>query len=235
MSSSTVRRTLDPVNTPDMTADPVDQDTAPRRRRPLRLVTGLIVLLVAVFGLGFVRFADRVADLTDHATTPAADGIVVFTGGQARIAVALALLADGKARRLLISGVHPSATPKAIGDGSVASDELFHCCVDLDRRASNTIGNARETAAWARRHGFGSLIVVTSSYHMPRSIAELSHALPAVRLEPYAVAAAQLQLESWWRRPETVQLLLAEYVKYLVTSLRLAVSGEPAGASDTAS
>jgi len=55
----------------------------------------------------------------------------------------------------------------------------FECCVDLDYTAVNTIGNAVETRRWALNHGFHSLVVVTSNYHMPRAMLELSHQLPA--------------------------------------------------------
>src|SRR5581483_8022771 len=163
-------------------------DTRARRsgRRPrirFRLALRLIVCL-AGFALvtGFVDFAESVASAGPPAD-PHAQGIVVLTGGTARIDGALQLLAEGRASRLLISGVNPMVTKEALAttvDKSLRP--VLDCCVDLDRRAQDTIGNAVETREWADRRGFSSLIVVTSDYHMPRSMAELAHAMPDKRL-----------------------------------------------------
>ena len=68
---------------------------------------------------------------------------------------------------------------------------------------------------WVRAHGFTSLVVVTSAYHMPRSLAELDHALPDVTKIPYPVANPDLALDRWYLRPATVKLLFSEYVKYI--------------------
>ena len=42
----------------------------------------------------------------------------------------------------------------------------------LGREADNTHGNARETAGWMRGEGYRSLRLVTSWYHMRRSLLE---------------------------------------------------------------
>ena len=62
---------------------------------------------------------------------------------------------------------------------------LLNCCVDLDYSALNTLGNAVQARRWAIEHGFHSLIVVTSAYHMPRALAELAHQLPDAALIPF--------------------------------------------------
>ncbi len=67
------------------------------------------------------------------------------------------------------------------------------CCVDLDRTAVNTTTNATETRRWVRERGFKSLIVVTSNYHMPRAMAELSHQLPDISLIAFPVVSDRLK------------------------------------------
>ena len=67
----------------------------------------------------------------------------------------------------------------------------LRCCIDLDYRATNTVGNTQETALWAEVHEFSSLIVVTSSHHMPRAFLELRRTLPTTSLSAYPVLAAQ--------------------------------------------
>ncbi len=89
--------------------------------------------------------------------------------------------------------------------------------------AANTIGNARETAAWARAYGFRRLIVVTADYHMPRAILELRGALPEGRLQPYPVATDELDPRRWWRTAPGARRMLVEYCKYLVILTREAI------------
>ena len=89
------------------------------------------------------------------------------------------------------------------------------CCVDLDYSALNTYGNAVQTRRWALEHGFHSLIVVTSAYHMPRALAELAHQLPDVALIPYPVVSDRLRVEPWWSNGATTRLVMSEYLKYL--------------------
>lgn len=200
-----------------------------KRARGAAVLTLAVALLVAgIFFGGFLVFARTVSSLQPP-TPLEADGIVVLTGGAERVSGAIDLLTAGKAGRLLISGVHPNTSARQIGKIVDAGPSLFDCCVDLDRRAANTIGNATETAKWVRENRFGSLIVVTSAYHMPRSMAELGHAMPGVRLLPYPVARSSLELDRWYENRETLALLLSEYVKYIAARARLTLTGGDAG------
>jgi uncharacterized SAM-binding protein YcdF (DUF218 family) len=97
----------------------------------------------------------------------------------------------------------------------------LRCCVDLDRSAINTRSNAAEARRWAHEQGFKSLIVVTSNYHMPRAIVELSHAMPDIALIPFAVVGDTWREEPWWTSGATLRLLLSEYVKYVAAELRV--------------
>lgn len=177
-----------------------------------------------IFVAGFVGFARSVADARPPADVRA-DGIVVLTGGAARIDGALALLAEKRASRLLISGVNPVVTPGVLA-GRVAGDlrDELSCCVDLGHDARDTVGNAAETREWAESHHFSSVIVVTSDYHMARSMAELATAMPKVQLIAFPVSNPDLHLTRWWQEPGAIGLLAREYVKYLVAVARQALS-----------
>src|SRR4029079_1676544 len=93
--------------------------------------------------------------------------------------------------------------------------------VVLDRSAVTTRSNAAETRRWARERGFKSLIVVTSNYHMPRAIVELSHAMPDVTLIPFALVCDTRSEEPWWTSGTTLRLLLSEYAKYVAVEVRV--------------
>jgi uncharacterized SAM-binding protein YcdF (DUF218 family) len=183
------------------------------------LFDGAILLLVMLF-IGFIVFANSL-DRERREPAYAADGITVLTGGVSRIDEAMRLLAKGKAKRVLITGVNRGTTRAQLKRLASQGDQYFACCVDIDKEARNTIDNATETAEWVALHRYGSVIVVTSNYHMPRALAELARALPDVMLIPYPVVDNNVHLEHWWTYPGTTRLLLSEYLKYLPALGRL--------------
>ncbi len=185
------------------------------------------VLGVIAFGAGFLWFAWRVPR-QEVVLTAKADAIVALTGGASRVVDAVELLATGHGRRLLITGVNRNTRLRELAQLVPNFRRLFGCCIDIDRAAHNTIGNAVETHRWSSRRGFRSLVVVTSSYHMPRAMAELSHYLPDVQLIPYPVVTKQRAIP-WWSSQANAKLLLSEYVKYIFTMarIRLAPGIEP--------
>ncbi len=182
----------------------------------LKLVAACVILLVFGFA-GFIWLlpARQVALDSD------ADGIVVLTGGTSRISDALELLASGRGKRLLITGVNPGTTTGDIAREVVNYAKLLTCCVDFDYSAQNTYGNAIQARRWAIEHGFHSLIVVTSAYHMPRALAELAHQLPDATLIPFPVVSDRLRIEPWWTSGDTTRLVLSEYLKYLAAKVRM--------------
>ncbi len=181
---------------------------------------GLALLTSAVFFAGFVWFVARLP-AAEAAFTEKADGIVVLTGGASRIEDAIDLLASDRGQRLLISGVNPMTSEREIARLRPEHEKIIACCVDLDRTAVNTITNATETRRWAMDRGFKSLIVVTSSYHMPRAMAELSHQLPDTVLIEFPVISEQLK--AGWTHGPTLRLLFTEYLKYVAALARIQV------------
>jgi uncharacterized SAM-binding protein YcdF (DUF218 family) len=187
------------------------------------LRAGIVAALAIVFVAATIGFVGFISQLRGAETQPErkADGIVVLTGGSSRVSDAMELLAGGYGRRLLISGVHPTNAAIDISRSLPDNQSLLTCCVDLDYSAVNTRSNAAETRRWARERGFKSLIVVTSNYHMPRAIVELSHAMPDIALIPFAVVGDKWRDEPWWTSGATVRLLLSEYVKYVAAEVRV--------------
>ncbi len=174
-----------------------------------------------MFVIGFLVFVNGI-DANDARAVPhRADGISVLTGGPSRIDEAMKLLARGKAKRLLITGVNRTTSMEALKELASQGDQFFACCVDIDKEARNTIDNATETSQWVALHHYDSVIIVTSNYHMPRALAEHARVMPNVTLVPYPVVDKQLHLEKWWTYPGTTRLLLSEYVKYLPALARL--------------
>jgi uncharacterized SAM-binding protein YcdF (DUF218 family) len=199
--------------------------TAAGRGRLRRLGWPIVALGAAgalALALGFAWFVWRVPS-AEVALNRNADGIVVLTGGASRITDAIELLAAGRGRRLLISGANPSTNQLEITRLNPEFARVVGCCVDFDR-SRNTLGNAIETRRWAQRRDFRSLIVVTSSYHMPRAMAEIAHQLPDATLVAFPVVSDRLRSEPWWASGATAKLMLSEYLKYIYAHLRMRIS-----------
>lgn len=186
---------------------------------------GFAIGVVGLVG-GFFLFLSTVPR-SGEAVGEQADGIVVLTGGAQRVDGALSLLAGGHARRLLVSGVYEKTTRAQLAVHNPDAAKLFSCCVDLDYRARNTIGNAIETRRWAKEHDFRSIIVVTSNYHMPRALVELRSILQDYDIKPYAVVTGSVDPDAWWRSATSARLLMAEYGKYLVALVRTRLETDP--------
>ncbi|HEY6632680.1 MAG TPA: YdcF family protein [Rhizobiaceae bacterium] len=212
-------------------------EAAPRKRRlPVLLrasSTAILGALVLFLG-GFALFGTHVSQLATPEDPPSADAIIVLTGGQARIDAAIGLLKSGKGERLLISGVHPSTSRGMLQDATGGDEALFSCCIDIDRDALDTIGNAEESAKWVRTHAYSRVILVTNNYHMPRSLLEMGRLLDREELDPYPVVNAKLDKGGWIVRPDALRVLFTEYNKYLAALARGFLTRHPAGGAAVA-
>jgi len=197
-----------------------------------RLALWLVALVVAAglaYGGGFGVYGIHVGGLRQPAEIGTADGIVVLTGGRQRIAAAVDLLKGGKGRRLLISGVNPVTDRADLLAASGADPALFACCVDIDRAALDTIGNAEETAKWLNDHDYGSAIVVTSNYHIPRSLLEMHRTVEGVRLIPYPVVNTDYGRFGWIGDGDAMRVLFTEYTKFVGALVRGTLAPLPHG------
>jgi len=195
-----------------------------------------IAVIAVIWLAGLLAFADRIERMTPPVDPGRADGIVVLTGASdARINEALRLLSAGRGERLLVSGVNRQVQRGELREVTAGSNRLFDCCVDLGFDAEDTVGNAQEIAAWAAAKRYDSLIVVTSDYHMPRSMLEIRGLMRGAELIPYPVATPSLNADTWWRSAGGQRRMVVEYSKYLAVlvreaAARLITPGPPAEA-----
>lgn len=192
--------------------------TRPRSRRRtglwlLRWLAHGLVWLVILWGVGFAVYLVSIFNTAPPNPLPAADGIVVLTGGDDRISTALALLQRRAAPLLLISGAGKGTYLGDFTADNRNAATLYADAITLGHDATTTHQNGEETAVWAKAHHLHVLIVVTADYQMARALLEIQRALPQARLIAYPVSPPAM------RGPFTGQTLLMladEYSKYLV-------------------
>lgn len=212
--------------------------TGLRRSRPWLRTAALAGAAAASAGMialsaGFLGFVASIERAEPNAL-PKGDAIVALTGGAERIPDAVSWLAQGRGERLLISGVGTQVSVEQLAQKSPPLRSWLACCVDVGHRAMNTVGNAEETRAWAAFRGYRSLLVVTSSYHMPRALLELKRHMPNVELIAAPVVTDRLQGMRIWSDLALLRTLGQEYGKFLVAYARASLTSPAASDHITA-
>lgn len=170
------------------------------------MIARLFSILLLFYLLGFILFAVTLGTPSDAEKT---DAIVVITGGSGRIEHGVEVLADGKAKRLLISGTDPAVTKPDLIARLGGRSKLVNCCVDLGSESVDTRSNAEEARRWLDRRGYRSIRLVTSDWHMRRARYEFNRQLEGeITVVPDAV-----------RTEPRFKTLFAEYNKYLLRRL----------------
>ncbi len=178
----------------------------------------LLLCAAAIWAGGFLAFADRVS--SSAASPGPAGGISVLTGSSGRIQAGLALLKQRPKARMLITGVGDGTAAPELAAAFPAEKQYFDCCIELDRHAKDTVGNAEQTALWVRRNGLDSVVIVTSASHMPRSLVEMRRQMKRTRLEALPTGAGDDAPGRWWWHLPSLQRFAIEYHKYLYSLLR---------------
>lgn len=184
-----------------------------------RIIFALVFIFLCLWTGAFLTFMEDVENRPPSLPHDIG-GIVVLTGTPARLTAGFDLLKENQGTRLLVSGVNSKVTRETLRQAMGQSSELMNCCVDLGRLARNTEGNAYETSLWAKSNGFDSLAIVTSAYHMPRSLVELKRQMPGINLIAYPVASDTLELTGWWKNPRAFMVLAGEFNKYVFSLVR---------------
>ncbi|MBH67036.1 MAG: hypothetical protein CMM58_01665 [Rhodospirillaceae bacterium] len=189
-----------------------------------RVLFSLTILFAGVWLVGLVQFVSSISK-SPNVTEESAEAIVVLTGGNRRLTAGIDLFLQGRATSFFVSGVNEKVRISDIRRlfkerSNAESSMLVECCVTLGYAAENTQGNAIESSKWVKNRGYKSLFLVTSNYHMKRSLLEFKLQLPRVKIIEYPVIANNLMLDDWWFRPGSLKLLLSEYHKVALVGLR---------------
>jgi uncharacterized SAM-binding protein YcdF (DUF218 family) len=192
----------------------------PSRRRPnkkLAAFCGIAIVAFSAWVYGLIVFSNGIPKFVQDPDQET-DVIVVLTGGSGRLEAGLGLLKTDMAKMLFVSGVYQGIDVNYLLKLFREDPDHLASRVEIGN-AADTRGNATETAEWATGRGVQSLRLVTAAYHMPRSLLELQHAMPGVRLIANPVFPDHVKAQ-WWRWPGTAVLVIKEYNKYVLVWLR---------------
>jgi len=185
-------------------------------------MTLVVILLFAVTVL-FIDFTYKT--FSYRQISGKADAIVVLAGGKGRVEEGVRLFRESRAEYLFFIGVDPSVRKSDLyrpepGDPSAEK-------VILEKASRNTLENAIFGRDLLVRHDIGSIILITSRYHLKRSSILFRNSLPRdIAIYPYPVDSGKLK-ESWWSDGGSFQLLFREFYKYcMFRSFFLLAPGE---------
>ena len=146
----------------------------------------IIESLGAVVGLIFLSFIWFVFDARSPTDLPSdflCDNIVVLTGGKNRIKLALDSIHRFKAKNVFISGVYEKTKLQDI----LMDSDIGDVTVSLGYKAKNTRENAKEVREMAEDLDIHEIVLITSDYHMKRSLYEIKRFNPGLKVYPMKV------------------------------------------------
>lgn len=182
----------------------------------------IFFLLIALWLVGLAIFNYKINHIKANIQEKA-DAIVVLTGGRHRLAEAIDLLNKGVAEKLYISGVQKQISLKDLEKRNAIKIKDNRKII-IDRVATNTFENARETSNWMKEKNVTSIILVTSNYHIFRSLVEFRRWNKKTRILLHPVYSEKVS-PSWWKSFDNFYFLASEYNKFLVAWLRAVIYG----------
>ena len=152
-----------------------------------------------------------------YATQHQSDAVIVLTGGSNRVNTGLKLLKEKKADYMLISGVHKEVTKQKLFP-KVSEDILNK--ITLGYEALDTKGNAKEVNNWIKQKNIKSILLVTSFYHMPRSMFEIQQLNQDIQISQLPVFPKSFNNSVDWIKTRYAWLLFIEYHKMIYTRIK---------------
>jgi uncharacterized SAM-binding protein YcdF (DUF218 family) len=153
------------------------------------------------------------------------DAIVTLTGGSERIRTSLHMIKEGYSDILFISGVNNQVKlAELFAVHGISKEDFFSMVnkVELGFEAKNTIENAAEVEDWIKRNSkIKSIRLVTSNYHLRRSVLEINSKLPNIKIIPHPVIPINVRVDKWWKFDSSRGLIISEYNKLIAAYFRI--------------
>ncbi|MDR1551502.1 MAG: YdcF family protein [Holosporaceae bacterium] len=146
--------------------------------------------------------------LWDYKSEKKFDYIVVLTGDKGRVSRAFSLIEKHCPKSIFISGVYEKTNLRDVIPKGCSMENVD---VVLGKLARNTRENAIEVDKWARKNNISEILLITSDYHMPRSLIEMWFVNNDLRIHPYIVK---------WDTPQIIKMSIVEFHKIICAIAR---------------
>ena len=178
--------------------------------RKLALYISFLLILFLI--LGFVIFFSKI-NYNQVSFNYQTDGIAVLTGGKGRINLGLELFYKNKNLKLIISGVDKKVSDKSI----IPSNLKNKSSITIDKVSESTYENAKIINEWTFKHKLQNVTVITSYYHMPRSMMLIKSLTPTINFYAYPVEKKISKRISLRENILYYFFITEEYIKYLLS------------------
>src|SRR3990167_2955311 len=181
-----------------------------------RLLLLILLLLFISVIAGLLLYARNIRLSSGLGDPERVDLIVVLTGATGRINEGMRLLEGGVAPLLFVTGVEAAGQFYLNAPGYDVKRLRMEGRVLVDPTAKNTRENAFQTKLILRkiRPTPQSILLVTSTYHIPRAELMFKKWLPSVAIYVHPVKSGNYDPNDWWRDIRSIKLLVGEFFKY---------------------
>jgi len=177
-------------------------------KRKLRYFLIPIVFVAFVFFAQVIFFIYALSESCQYTN---ADAVVVFGGGAGRIEKGYELISNGYSKHLIISPAKPVSLVKY--DNKYGWKKNFKHIYET--KARTTFENAIYIKRLIEKHHFTSVLLVTSTWHMPRSYLLLKTQLFFSGIQIYRVGSdcSSNLRPSWWATPQIRKFVYDEFIQ----------------------
>ena len=186
-----------------------------------------LLFLIAYFFIELNSFKERILTLQKNPINLSSK-VVILTGGTNRIKEGFEVIYKLDKKSITNLNVLVSGTGKGFSKLSLQEKlnpgfdlRLIECCVELDSVSQNTYSNAIETSKWVSKNNIEEILLITSNYHIPRSILEFQNKMPNLKILYYPIIPKKHQINKWLKSFETFSLIFIEYCKYIIANVRI--------------
>tara|TARA_Y100001954_G_C15602204_1_gene498551 strand:- start:117 stop:683 length:567 start_codon:yes stop_codon:yes gene_type:complete len=175
-----------------------------------------LIVLISVI-TGYIYFLKHINSLKVN-TESNIKAIAVLTGDKGRIELGVQMLEKNLDAKLFISGVY-----KKSNLNNIISKKNMQNRISIDKISESTIENAKEIILWAKSNSFKEISVITSYYHMPRSILLLNHYESDIKYNQYPVQKKNYNNSNFTNVIKKNFFLYEEFFKFVVTYILIKI------------
>ncbi len=143
------------------------------------------------------------------------DMVVVLTGSSGRIRPAYELMKEMNAPVLFVAGTHAKVSFQELAREH-NMDINYKDRIVVDNSSKTTYENAEAVLKYAEEHQVNKILLVTSVYHMKRSLLVFKNVFENTDVEviPYGTTVKHIKKDSWLKDWKVFQNIVYESFKY---------------------